>query len=295
MKGREIATSNLLQQLQCWRAAAIARAQTEAIASVEVDRLLEYVAGWTARDRLLGRVPAEQLDWQALNTAWQRRWRERVPLHYVIGTIAWRDLELKVSPAVLIPRPETELLIDLAAPEVLAAAAESIWLDLGTGSGAIAIAVARLRPDIQVRAIDLSPDALQIARTNVQRYGLEHCVQCWQGSWFEPLTLLRGRVRGLLANPPYIPHAEIDRLQPEVCWHEPHLALDGGPSGMEAIAHLIQTAPEYVISGGFWAIELMQGQAGTVAQMLHRDGRYGAIAIHPDFSGVDRFVSARIV
>ncbi|MEM6446120.1 MAG: peptide chain release factor N(5)-glutamine methyltransferase [Cyanobacteria bacterium P01_D01_bin.123] len=281
-------------RLWAWRNDAIARARCEGIAPVEVDRLLAHFTGWTNRDRLLGSYPSE-VDWLQLNSSWQRRWQERVPLHYVLGTLTWRDLDLQVSPAVLIPRPETELLVDLALPEVRAASENSLWVDLGTGSGAIAIALARERADVQVHAVDLSAEAIEVAAANVRFYELAARVQLWLGSWFEPLSSLRGQIRGVVSNPPYIPTAEINTLQPEVRQHEPHLALDGGHFGLDAIVHLIQTAPDYVMSEGFWAVELMVGQARTVTQLLQRDGRYRAIAVHPDLGGIDRFVSARIV
>ncbi|MEO1131256.1 MAG: HemK/PrmC family methyltransferase, partial [Cyanobacteria bacterium J06639_1] len=190
---------------------------------------------------------------------------------------------------------ETELLIDLVCPQVLAAPPQSTWADLGTGSGAIAIAIARLRPDLYVEAIDLSADALQIAARNVERYGSGDRVRLHQGSWFAPLATKQGQLQGMVSNPPYIPSTDIAELQPEVARHEPHLALDGGTSGTEAIALLMKSAPDYIISGGFWAVELMQGQASEVATALERDDRYRNIAIHVDLNGIDRFVSAKIV
>ncbi|MEO0852844.1 MAG: peptide chain release factor N(5)-glutamine methyltransferase [Cyanobacteria bacterium J06648_11] len=287
-------SSELLLQLLHWRAEAIASAHLYDIESLEVDLLLEHFAGWSAGDRLLGRSPA-RVNWQQLNDAWRQRWRQRAPLQYIVGVATWRDLELHVSPAVLIPRPETELLIELARPDVLASPPESTWVDLGTGSGAIAIALARLRSDLSVVAVDVSAEALQIAARNVGRYALDSRVRLWQGSWFAPLQTLKGQLWGMVSNPPYIPSLDVAELQPEVARYEPHMALDGGVTGLDAIASLMQVAPEYVVSGGFWAVELMQGQARAVATALQADNRYRDIAIHADLNGIDRFVSAKIV
>ncbi len=233
-----------------------------------------------------------------LDQLWQRRIKERSPMQYLIGTMSWRNLELQVSPAVLIPRPETELIIDIIAESCQGKIYETgVWADLGTGSGAIAIALAQQFPNAQVHAIDLSIEALAIAKKNAaqnQQFYQQAKIHFHHGSWFAPLTLLglQQKVIGIVSNPPYIPSAALLELQPEVKNHEPHLALDGGSDGLEAMRELVAIAPDYLVSGGFWIVEMMAGQANLVQNLLEKDGRYTNIKIYPDYAGIERFISA---
>lgn len=228
-----------------------------------------------------------------LDGLWQQRIKNKTPIQYLIGKTYWRDLELDVSSAVLIPRPETEILIDLAVgmndPN-----SDSIWVDLGTGSGAIAISLALGIKNSQIYAVDCSFEALAIAQQNAAKYDLTKRIKFRQGFWFEPLGNLKSQITGMVSNPPYIPTSEVNCLDPVVRDHEPHLALDGGIDGLDCIRNLIQTAPEYLISGGYWLIELMAGQAKTVRSLLETNGNYQNIQIHLDYDGVERFVSATL-
>ncbi|MEM6613164.1 MAG: protein-(glutamine-N5) methyltransferase, release factor-specific, partial [Cyanobacteria bacterium P01_C01_bin.72] len=117
-------------------------------------------------------------------------------------------------------------------------------------------------------------------------------INFYQGSWWTPLSLLQGKVTGMVANPPYIPSTQIEQLQPEVAQHEPRMALDGGNDGLDDIRHLVTTAPQYLVSGGMWLIELMIGQADTVAELLQQQGEYYDIKVFPDLASVDRFILA---
>ncbi len=228
-----------------------------------------------------------------LDGLWQQRIKNKTPIQYLIGKTHWRDLELDVSSAVLIPRPETEILIDLAVgmndPN-----SDSIWVDLGTGSGAIAMGLALGIKNSQIYAVDCSFEALAIAQKNAAKYNLTKRIKFRQGFWFEPLSSLKSQITGMVSNPPYIPTSEVNCLDPVVRDHEPHLALDGGIDGLDCIRNLIQTAPEYLISGGYWLIELMAGQAKTVRSLLETNGNYQNIQIHLDYDGVERFVSATL-
>jgi release factor glutamine methyltransferase len=205
---------------------------------------------------------------------------------------------LKVSPAVLIPRPETEELIDLVIkstdplthPELTATPHH--WADLGTGSGAIALGLATAFPSATVHGVDLSLAALEIARWNIQHQGLTERIFTYQGEWFSPLEFLQGHLTGIVANPPYIPTGMIPHLQPEVAAHEPHLALDGGVDGLDSIRQIVNTAPNYLRRGGVLLLEIMSGQAEVVQDLLQRQGSYTHIQIHPDLSSSDRFVLA---
>lgn len=198
--------------------------------------------------------------------------QERVPFQYLLAAAHWRDLVLAVGPGILVPRPETELMIDLAAAalESNPAVGALPWADLGTGSGALAIAAAQLlqqhakdtpqtpsassddhnhqqqqqaasveaaAAQPRVYAVDLSPTAVAYATSNAEACGVQGAVQAVQGSWFEPLQHLKGQLGGVLSNPPYIPRSDIESgLQAEVALHEPMTALDGGPGeGMDSL------------------------------------------------------------
>lgn len=170
--------------------------------------------------------------------------QDRVPFQYLIATAHWRDLVLAVGPGILVPRPETELMLDLAAAALQAdpSLGQLAWADLGTGSGALAIGTAQLLQTQQgntpqVYAVDLSPTAAAYAAANAAACGVQDTVHALQGSWFEPLQHLKGRLGGVLSNPPYIPRSQIEAgLQAEVGQHEPMSALDGGPGeGMDSL------------------------------------------------------------
>ncbi|MEG4497306.1 peptide chain release factor N(5)-glutamine methyltransferase [Microcoleus sp. F10-C6] len=279
------------------------QAKTEAIdydiPLAEIDWLLQELAGL---DRLALRLESFKdlpkielkLSLSELAQLWQRRLHQRVPVQYLTGVAHWRHFSLTVTPAVLIPRPETELLIDLAVEAVKSYGVnpKSHWVDLGTGSGAIAIGLACALPNATVYAVDCSSEALAVARLNAENLGFESRVKFYQGSWWEPLAFLKGQVSGMVSNPPYIPSSTVLTLQPEVLKHEPHLALDGGFDGLECIRHLVETAPDYLVSGGVWLVEMMAGQAEAVADMLESHGSYGKVQIFSDLAGVDRFALA---
>ena len=237
-----------------------------------------------------------------LDQLWQKRISDRIPMQYLTGAVTWRNLELQVSPAVLIPRPETELLIDIVAESCKGKIYEDgIWVDLGTGSGAIAIALAQHFSQAQIYAIDCSEAALNIAKinalNNLKNNPNTHQIHFHHGNWFEPLAnlSLKEAIAGIISNPPYIPSVEVLNLQPEVTNHEPHLALDGGVDGLDAIRQLVNTAPQYLISGGFWIIEMMAGQAKIVQSLLQENSKYTNIQIHQDYSGIERFISAQMI
>lgn len=273
-------------------------------AAVPVPELDWLVLGLTDLPRLTVRLGtfAEvaqiglRIPWAELQQRWQRRLTARVPVQYLVGRVAWREFELQVSPAVLIPRPETECVIDLAvqARQNAPCAAEAVeqWADLGTGSGAIALGLATAWPNVQVQAVEQSAAAIAIAQANVAAAGLGDRVTVRAGDWFGPLSHLVGQLTGMVANPPYIPSALVPQLQPEVSQHEPHAALDGGADGLDCVRHLVTAAPPYLRSGGIWLVELMAGQAATVKTLLRQQGHYRDITSHPDLAGIERFVLA---
>ncbi|RMF67643.1 MAG: peptide chain release factor N(5)-glutamine methyltransferase [Cyanobacteria bacterium J069] len=288
-----VAGDRLWQWRQQSRQAAIAHQ----IDPAEVDWLLHHAAGVEPLLLKLGppadRAIALRRSLADLTQLWTERLHARTPVQYLVGSVPWREFDLAVSPAVLIPRPETELLIDLA----LAAAAQQglsthlphHWADLGTGSGAIALGLATAFPTATVHAVDASGDAAAIARQNAEATGLTSRIQFYQGSWFEPLSRLAGQLQGIVSNPPYIPTCDLASLDPEVAQHEPPAALDGGPDGLDCIRHIARSAPHYLQPGGILLLEMMAGQAAAVTQILAATEEYAEIQIYPDLAGIERF------
>ncbi|MDB9395775.1 peptide chain release factor N(5)-glutamine methyltransferase [Microcystis aeruginosa] len=284
------------QELSQWRQQAIADLAQAQLSPKEVDIFLQAVTDLdTLSLRLQSFREREKIplsySWSEITKRWQKRLKARVPLQYLLESVVWRNFTLKVSPEVLIPRPETELLIDIVG-ETVRGDDVGIWVDLGTGSGAIAIGLASILTKAEIYAIDYSQTALAIAKENIINTGFADRIILKQGSWWTPLEKWKGQISGMLSNPPYIPSAEILDLQIEVREHEPRLALDGGEDGLTALRYLVATAPDYLRSGGLWLVEMRAGQGEKVAQMLENQGNYRQIQIINDLAGFDRFVLA---
>ena len=284
------------QELSQWRQQAIADLAQAQLSPKEVDIFLQAVTDLdTLSLRLQSFREREKIplsySWSEITKRWQKRLQARVPLQYLLESVVWRNFTLKVSPEVLIPRPETELLIDIVG-ETLRGDDGGIWVDLGTGSGAIAIGLASILTKAEIYAIDYSQTALAIAKENIINTGFADRIILKQGSWWTPLGKWKGQISGMVSNPPYIPSAEILDLQIEVREHEPRLALDGGEDGLTALRYLVATAPDYLRSGGLWLVEMRAGQGEKVAQMLENQGNYRQIQIINDLAGFDRFVLA---
>jgi release factor glutamine methyltransferase len=284
------------QELSQWRQQAIADLEQAQLSPKEVDIFLQAVTDLdTLSLRLQSFREREKIplsySWSEITKRWQKRLQARVPLQYLLESVVWRNFTLKVSPEVLIPRPETELLIDIVG-ETVRGDDGGIWVDMGTGSGAIAIGLASILTKAEIYAIDYSQTALAIAKENIINTGFADRIILKQGSWWTPLEKWKGQISGMLSNPPYIPSAEILDLQIEVREHEPRLALDGGEDGLTALRYLVATAPDYLRSGGLWLVEMRAGQGEKVAQMLENQGNYRQIQIINDLAGFDRFVLA---
>jgi release factor glutamine methyltransferase len=219
-------------------------------------------------------------------TAYRERVRRRArrePLAYILGRTEFWSLPFKVTPAVLIPRPDSELLVEVALP-LLAGAARV--LDVGTGSGALAIALAHERPEWMVTAIDLSPEALAVAAENARSNGVAERVHCLSGD----LAVLPGGPFDLVvANPPYIPSGDLAALMPEVRDFEPHLALDGGRDGLEAYRALTRQAGAVLAPGGWLLVEVGLGQVANVQELFAAAG-LTEIFTARDLAGIERVV-----
>ena len=264
-----------------------------------------------------------RLSLSEMESLWLERLQSRTPLQYLTNFVYWRNLSLIVTPSVLIPRPETELMIDFATRAyqnfplfVVSKHSEpgkqmelrgGPWLDLGTGSGALAIALAQVllqnsgksrgvnedtSAEALVYAVDVSPDACNVARHNVHRHGLGHCVQVMTSFWFNALGTLQ--FSGILSNPPYIPSEQICSLQREVRDHEPILALDGGCiDGAKSLIEICSGAAKHLLDGGFLALETHgNDQAELIENLLHSMKCFTEIQVQVDYCGVKRFVTA---
>jgi len=234
--------------------------------------------------------PLQAGERQRLDTLLTQR-LDGVPLAYLTGWREFDGLRLKVTADVLVPRADTETLVEWAS-EFLQEHAHSRpaaqVLDLGTGSGAIALALKHRHPSAEVTGTDSSAAALSVARDNAQRLQLD--VQWLMGRWFEPV---RGRRFDMVvSNPPYIPTAVWQELEPQVRNHEPALALDGGDDGLAAIRAIASQAAEALAPGGYLLLEHHHDQSGAVVALLEEAGLEQQQA-HPDLEGVQRFASAR--
>ncbi len=275
--------------LQQWWQQTRLQAQHEKIPSAEVDYLVQQVTGLGRLDLVRGEVVSGRL-MTRLTELWQRRVQDQVPIQYLVGQVSWRDFVLLVQPGVLIPRPETELLVDWVI-EAFATGSPKCLVDVGTGSGCLACAFAKAWPEIRVIAVDTSTLCLDLARRNVEQLQLTQQVELRQSDW---LASVSETVDLVVSNPPYIPTTVWAELEPQVREHEPRLALDGGSDGLMAYRHLVNQAPHILRPDGLWAVEVMQGQAEQVIELLEKQGQYYAIETKPDLEGNARFVLARL-
>jgi release factor glutamine methyltransferase len=221
-----------------------------------------------------------------------RRRGDREPLQHLTGSASFCGFEIAVNRDVLIPRPETELLAERAW-QLLAMLnpQPATVLDFGTGSGCLAIAVAAKCPAAVVHALDVSPAALAVARANAARHGLDGRVHFFQGDGFGALPA-GVRFDLTVANPPYIPTAEIATLQPEVRDFDPRLALDGGPDGLDCVRRLAAEGGAFLQPAGRLMMEFGDGQGRAVEAVFAARG-WGTEPLVADLSGRDRFLIAR--
>lgn len=218
-----------------------------------------------------------------------RRRAERWPTAYLIGTREFFLLRFEVTPAVLIPRPETETLV-LAALEAVKDRPAPRILDLGTGSGCIAVSLAVKLPAARAVAIDISPDALDVARANAARHGVAERIEFRPGDLFKPVA---GETFDLIvSNPPYISTSELAGLQEEVRDHEPRHALDGGTDGLAFYRRIAAEAPAHLAAGGTAAVEVGWQQAEAVRGIFAAAG-WGTVSSIKDAGGIARVIVAR--
>jgi release factor glutamine methyltransferase len=226
----------------------------------------------------------------------------REPVAYIVGKREFWSLDFAVSPAVLIPRPETELLVELALsglnsmsgpPRADFVGPGLYALDLGTGSGAVAISLARERADLTLWATDLSEPALDTARANARRHAVEPKIRFSQGDLFEPVADKKDFFDVIVSNPPYIARSALARLPSDVRDWEPRMAVDGGIDGLDFYRRIVAEAASYLRAEGFLLVEVGPESAAQVRGLFAASGRYEKCAVHRDYSGRPRAVSAR--
>ncbi len=215
---------------------------------------------------------------------------QRMPVQYIVGSAAFRDLELSVTPDVLIPRPETEILVE----EALQCLPEGgRALDLCCGSGAIALSLALEMDSARVVAADISEAALRVAKANGERCGLAERVEWFCGDLFAPLVDSEP-FDIVVCNPPYVRHGDLMGLEPEVQDHEPHLALDGGEDGLDYYRRIVQEAPGAIRPGGYLLLEVGDRQSAAVEALLAQVAHFDEVQTKPDLNDIPRVVVARI-
>lgn len=263
---------------------------------VDARRIVERASGYEGAEFHLGleQSPSERTG--PFFDAMVERRLAGEPLQYVLGSWGFRTLDLYVDGRVLIPRPETEQVVEVALAELRRIdRAEPVVVDLGTGSGAIALSIAVEAKGAEVWATDRSPDALAVAQANLTGVGtlVARRVRMVEGSWFRALpTSLQGKVDLVVSNPPYVAEAEVAELPAEVADWEPRGALVSGPTGLEDVEAIIAAAPAWLAPGGVLVLELAPHQA-EVAVTRARAAGFASVEVHPDLTGRERALVAR--
>jgi release factor glutamine methyltransferase len=229
---------------------------------------------------------------QIFEESLQRR-KKHEPLSYIIGEQEFWSLSFLVTPAVLIPRPETEFLLETTL-KVLRRAGDSPSriLDLGVGSGVISVVLAREIPGAQVYGVDLSFPALKVARNNVMRHKVAGRVHLLNSDWLQALRI-SSRFDLVVSNPPYVDPASFPDLQPEVVSHEPHLALHGGEKGLAVIAGICDQLYPVLRPGAWFFMEIGADQGGAALDIFAASGQYANLAVYDDYAGHPRVLQAR--
>jgi release factor glutamine methyltransferase len=260
-----------------------------ASANLDARLLAQHVLGWDSARLLSSAGEAAPEGFPAAYEPLVARRVAREPLAYITGHREFFHLEFEVTPAVLIPRPETEILVE----SVLSSMPTSqvfTMIDACTGCGNIAVAVAKERPNARIVATDISGAALEVARRNASRHGVEGRVTFTRTDLFDNIG---GPVDVITVNPPYVPERSGPGLQPEVGGHEPHVALFGGTEGMSLVARVVDEAPPLIRPGGYLMFEFGLGQEVEVEALLRASSQLAFVDLKRDLQGISRTAIAR--
>lgn len=253
----------------------------------EARLLLEAATGLSRAELIAGQQRLLERDASRVAEFLHRR-AAHEPLSRILGLREFYGLDFELTAATLDPRPETEHLVEAVAQALSGNAAPRV-LDLGTGTGAILIALARTLPKLSGQGIDIAGDAIAAARRNATRHGVAERLAFSVSDLF---TDVAGQFTAIVSNPPYIPSADIAGLMPEVRLHDPLAALEGGTDGLDFYRRIISDAPAFLVPDGLIALECGAGQAGEVEQLLRNSG-FAAVSVIPDLAGIPRVLIGR--
>ena len=258
--------------------------------------LLDCIGGLPTSDlNLISIKPEGKLylkqNLEFLESIWNEHLLKCCPIQYLCGITFWRDLKLKVSNKVLIPRSETELIVDIVF-NLFRKSEKLFFAELGTGSGAISIALALAYPFSEGVATDIDQDALEVAIKNYMNSSKQSNLKFYCGNWWSPLESFKGKLDLAISNPPYIPNETYEKLPKEVKNFEPKVALFGGEDGLNHIREIIQKAPLFLKERGWLILENHFDQGEKVRQLLIKN-KFTSIEIVKDLSGIGRFTIGR--
>ena len=259
--------------------------------------LLDCIGGISTRDLNLLSISSKgnlhlNKNLEFLELIWNEHLLRSCPIQYLCGITFWRDLKLKVTDKVLIPRPETELIVDIVFNIFRKKSEKLFFAELGTGSGAISIALALAYPLSEGVATDIDQDALKIATKNYINSSKQSNLKFYCGNWWSPLENFKGKLDLAISNPPYIPKDTYEKLPKEVKNFEPKVALLGGEDGLKHIREIIEKAPIFLKEKGWLILENHFDQGEKVKQLLIKNN-FTSIEIVKDLSGIGRFTIGR--
>ena len=259
--------------------------------------LIDLLGGLSNKELNFLKIKSEKnvklkINLNLLESFWDKHLKSSIPIQYLSGISYWRDLKLDVSNKVLIPRPETELIVEIILGKFKNKAEKITFVDLGTGSGAISIALALANPNWNGVATDIDKNAVEIASRNFTNNTNQSNLKFYNGNWWDPLENYKGKINLAVANPPYIPQNVYEKLPKEIKDFEPKNALLGGEDGLEHINEIVQYAPSYLKEKGWLIIENHFDQAARVKK-LFIENKFSDVEVFKDYSGIERFTIGR--
>jgi len=254
-------------------------------AAIDAEVLVRHILGWDRADLIVLQRDPEPPDFPARLDALIARRTAREPVAQIIGSREFWGLEFEVTADVLIPRPETELIIEETLAFADAHSCREV-VDVGTGSGCLAVTIAHALPGVRVTAVDASAAALEVARRNAARHGVDNRVTFHHGDVLEGLS---GRVDLIVSNPPYVPEADAALMQEDVVRYEPYMALFGGRTGFEVLERLFEQAAERLAPGGHLIVEFGFGQAEQVTALAEGAG-WRVVRVREDLQSIPRTI-----
>ena len=259
--------------------------------------LIDLVGGLSNKELNFLKIKSEKniklkINLELLELLWDKHLSTNIPIQYLSGISYWRDLKLEVSNQVLIPRPETELIVDIVSEKFQNKKEKITFVDLGTGSGAIGIALALRYPNWNGIATDIDRNAIEIATRNFKNNTNQSNMKFYTGNWWNPLKIFKGEIDLAIANPPYIPQDIYKNLPLAVKNFEPKNALLGGEDGLDHVKEIVHEAPLYLKEKGWLFIENHFDQGGIVQELFLKN-KFTAVKVLKDFSGIGRFTIGR--